>query len=445
MSLRWRVTLGATAVLSFALLLVALGVAGLLRRSIEYDTRTLLTGRLNAVASLVVDGKITDTLESTGREVGQIQVIDANGIVVSRTPGLADSTRFDVVAPPAPGGQVVTTVDGAMIDNDPAERYQLIARTVTSPDGPMTVYAVTSLDPARRAQDHLETRLLLVLPLLAAFTGLVIFRVVGRAMRPVAIMRRDVERISDHGDLSARVSPAASDDELARLGDTLNHMLERLENAAMQRELFAAAASHELRSPLSAVRTELEVALAYPDRIDWRRTAEDSLIEIERLERLARDLRVLTRNRNQHHADRRCDLAALVRRELDRRRCDSLVVEARIGDAIVAADGDDVVQVVRNLLDNAERHARSTIVVAVVADGSFSSLSVANDGTGISPDDRVLVFEPFTRLDQARTLEAGGSGLGLAIVRSIMIEAGGSIEIVDRLQGVEFVARFPTA
>lgn len=445
MSLRWRVTLGATAVLSFALLLTALGVAGLLRRSIEYDTRTLLTARLNAVASLVTDGVITDTLESTGREVGQIQVIDAEGRVRSRTPGLADSTRFDVVPPPAQGDQVVTRVDGSMIDNDPAEQYQLIARTVSSPDGLMTVYAVTSLDPAKRAQEHLETRLLLVLPLLAVFTGLVIFRVVGRAMRPVALMRRDVERISDDGDLSARVTPAASDDELARLGDTLNHMLERLENATTQRELFAAAASHELRSPLSAVRTELEVALAYPDGTDWSKTAEDSLIEIERLEHLARDLRVLTRNRTRHHADRRCDLAVLVRQEVDRRRCEGLSHDVRIDHAVVAADGEDVLQVVRNLLDNAERHARTTITVTVGTSGPLASLSVANDGPGISPDDRLRIFEPFTRLDQARTLDTGGSGLGLAIVRSIMIEAGGSIEIPDHAHGVEFVARFPIA
>ncbi len=440
-SLRWKVTIGATAVLSFALLLTALGVAGLLRRSIEYDTRSLLTERVRAVGALISEGGLTDTLESTGREIGQLQVIDADGQVVSRTPGLADSTRFDVVAAPRLGQEVVTTVDGATIDDDPAERYQVIAHTVDSPAGLMTVYGVTSLDAGRKAQQHLETRLLLALPLLAAFVGLVIYRVVGRAMRPVEVMRRDVERIAD-GDLSARVTPTASDDELARLGDTLNHMLERLENAATQRELFAAAASHELRSPLSAVRTELEVALAYPDRADWSQTAEDSLIEIDRLEHLARDLRVLTRNRSVQPADRRCDLGALARSEITRRRADRIEYRADIDDAVVMADDEEVLQVLRNLLDNAARHARSTIELSVDHEGSMVSLSVANDGAPISPADRDRIFEPFTRLDEARSLDTGGSGLGLAIVRSIMIEAGGSIEVVERMQGAEFVARF---
>jgi len=435
------VTIGATAVLSFALLLTALGVAGLLRRSIEYDTRALLTERVGAVAAQISVGDFTDMLGSTGREIGQVQVIDAEGHVVLRTPGLADSTRFDVVPTPRRGQEVMTIVDGDTIDNDPDERYQLIARAVDSPVGPMTVYAVTSLNSATRAQRHLEIRLLLALPLLAAFTGFVIHRVVGRAMRPVEAMRRDVEHISE-GDLSSRVTPTASDDELARLGDTLNHMLERLENAAAQRELFAAAASHELRSPLSALRTELEVAQAYPDRADWPRTAENSLIEIDRLEHLARDLRVLTRNRNVGVTDRRCDLAALTRRELDRRNFGHVRYHAEIDDGAVTAENDEVLQVLRNLLDNAERHARSTIDIRVDHEGSMVSLSVANDGVPIALADRDRIFEPFTRLDEARSLDTGGSGLGLAIVRSIMIEAGGSIEVTERTHGAEFVARF---
>lgn len=440
-SLRWKVTIGATAILSFALLLVALGVAGLLRRSIEYDTRALLTERVIAVAAQINDGDLSDTLESTGREIGQVQVIDAEGDVVSRTNGLADGTRFDVVPTPPLGQEVTTIIDGDIIDNDANEQYQLIARTVDSPAGPMTVYAVTSLNSARRAQHLLEIRLLLALPLLAVFTGFVIHRVVGRAMRPVETMRRDVERISE-SDLSARVTPTATDDELARLGDTLNHMLERLENASAQRELFAAAASHELRSPLSALRTELEVAQAYPDRADWPRTVEDSLIEVDRLEHLARDLRVLTRNRNSGAIDRRCDLAALTRRELDRRISDRVEYVAEVDDAVVAADEGEVLQVLRNLLDNAERHAQSAIEVRVAHEGATVSLSVANDGPPIPLADRERIFEPFTRLDEARSLDTGGSGLGLAIVRSIMIEAGGSIDVAERLRGTEFVARF---
>ena len=117
-------------------------------------------------------------------------------------------------------------------------------------------------------------------------------------------MRAEVDRI-EAADLSGRVHAGSSDDEIANLGLTLNRMLDRLEEASSRQQLFAAAASHELRSPLSTIRTELEVGLAYPDRAEWPKVAEDSLIEIARLEELTRDLRMLTRSRSMQ-ARRRC-------------------------------------------------------------------------------------------------------------------------------------------
>ncbi|MEO6652794.1 MAG: histidine kinase dimerization/phospho-acceptor domain-containing protein [Ilumatobacteraceae bacterium] len=131
-------------------------------------------------------------------------------------------------------------------------------------------------------------------------------------------MRREVEAISA-GDLSARVTPPTTDHEISRLGATLNGLLGRLEASADQQQLFAASASHELRSPLSAIRTEMEVALAYPAATDWPACGQDVLVEVGRLERLARDLRVLT---GRHSVDERasCDLAELITQEVRRHR-----------------------------------------------------------------------------------------------------------------------------
>ena len=210
---------------------------------------------------------------------------------------------------------------------------------------------------------------------------------------------------------------------------TLNRMLDRLEEAASRQELFAASASHELRSPLSAIRTEVEVALAYPDRAEWQAIGQDLLVEVTRLEELSRDLRTLTRSRSAvSTVARPFDLAELVASEVVRRRpVRPIHLGAERVVSMVVADRDGVVRVVRNLLDNAERHAASEIRVEVTAEAGGVTLVVANDGEPIPVGMHERIFDAFTRLDEARTLDAGGSGLGLAIARLVMQSNGGTL------------------
>ncbi len=443
--LRWKITIGATAIVALSLLLASLAVTGLLRRSIADDTEALLVGRIDAIEVQMADGELPTILESTGREVGQIQVIDDAGTIVARTPGLAVTTRFDVVDAPAPGDSASATVGGAAIDNDPGEDYRLVVRTVTTSAGDLTIYAVTSLDPALRAETYLRQRLLLVFPMVILVVGFVVFRVVARALAPVDAMRAEVDRM-EASDLSTRVTTEERDEEITNLGRTLNHLLDRLEAAAKRQQLFAAAASHELRSPLSAIRTELEVGLQYPDRTDWQRTATDSLAEVERFDPLARDLRVLTSATSVNSSQKTtasCDLHSVVVDEMYRRVSrHQLVCSTGPTAAPVVGERNVVVQVVRNLLDNAERHAMSRIEV-VVTDGRV--LRITNDGAPVAPADCESVFDPFTRLDEARALDAGGSGLGLAIVRAIMQSLGGSVVCEPRTSGASFVATFTSA
>ncbi len=442
-TLRWRITLGATAIVLFALVIVSLAVAGLLRGSLERNTEELLVERVAAVETLIAVGDLGPILDSTGREIGQVQVIDASGQVISKTSGLADTTRFDVVDIPPAGERAATTVNGSSIDNDPGEQYRLVGSTVASADGDLTIFAVTSLDASHRAQGYLTSRLLWALPLIALITAAVVHGVVGRALNPVEKMRRDVEEMSAT-DLSKRLAVGRHDDEFARLASTMNGFLDRLDASAGQQRLFAANASHELRSPLSAIRTGLEVGLAYPDRADWERTAQDSLIEIERLERLSRDLRVLTR----HHdasGNSSTDVVELVRSEVDR-RSDRVRFESKVDVAHAQIDLDGLVQVIRNLLDNAERHAASSVEATVRSgDDGTVRIHVVNDGASIPDADRERIFEPFMRLDDARSLDAGGSGLGLAISRVILASAGATVETVGRRTGAEFVVVLPSA
>jgi signal transduction histidine kinase len=431
--------------LAVALVVGAVAAAVVLRRALASDAESQLVDRVDSVEALMGAGLLTRVLTPTGPEVGQVQVVNESGSVVAVTPGLAGTTRLDVIDAPPVGEQTRATVDGQSIGGVPGRQYRVVARTVSTVVGPLTIYAVTSLDASHRAERYLRDSLLIGLPLLLALAAWLIYRVVKRALAPVDAMRAEVDRI-EAADLSGRVRASSSDDEIAKLGLTLNRMLERLEEASNRQQLFAAAASHELRSPLSAIRTELEVALTYPDRAEWTKVAEDSLIEVARLEELTRDLRLLTRSRSmQVSVARPVDLSELVSSEVARRRpAGGIHYVVDVSSAEIAADPDAVVRVVRNLLDNSERHAASEIRVVVSSDSKGVTLSVANDGPGIPAVELERIFEPFMRLDEARSLDIGGSGLGLAIARSIMTALGGAIIAAPVDHGVEFRATFPS-
>jgi signal transduction histidine kinase len=311
----------------------------------------------------------------------------------------------------------------------------------------LTIYGVTSLKAAQQVEHHLRQVLGVGLALLVVLAAVLIWWVVGRALAPVDAMREVVDRIQA-SDLDERVEIVKQNDEISRLGITLNRMLARLQEASSRQRLFAAAASHELRSPLSAIRTELEVGLTYPDQTDWKVVANESLIEVERLEHLARDLAQLTRLHANVPVVRAepCDLALLVEAELGRRGVPTGVVHrAELRPVTIVAPKDSVIRVLRNLLDNAERHAATEIVVAtgIIADPPTAQLLVGNDGPPVPDAEWERIFDPFTRLDDARDLDEGGTGLGLAIARGLVESLGGTLSVAAVATGAAFEANFP--
>jgi signal transduction histidine kinase len=432
-------------VVGVLLLAAGLAAASLLRRTLESDTQSVLVDRVDAVADLIANGELPRVLQSEGQQVAQVQVVDASGNVLAISFGLGSTSRLDVIAAPPSGTQVAATVDGSLIEAASGSRYRVVARTVPSGLGPLTIYAVTSLDSAAVAERHLRNEFLIAWPLLTLLGSLAVYWVVGRALQPVEKMRNELNNITTT-ELSRRVDPGAGVDEISRLGTTLNQLLERIEDASVRQRLFAAAAAHELRSPLSAIRTELEVGLAYPSRAQWPLIAQDLLIELSRLETLAQDMRTLSRPRSAASTvpPHTFDLAALVNAELNRDRSNrSVQIEADLSAVTIAADPEAVLQVVRNLLANAERHAKHTIRIAVQTAHNGVSLVVSNDGSSIPDDKLEEIFEPFVRLDEARSLDNGGSGLGLAICRSLMLGCGGTLTAEHVEDGARFVAWFP--
>jgi signal transduction histidine kinase len=452
-TLRLRVTAAAAGLLTVALVVSVTALAGFLRATLVHNVESHLDHQIDEVVALAKRGDLGAAIPPTGRESGQIQVIAGDGRVVARSEGVASTTRLDVLARPSPGGQVSATVDGRRVDGDRGEQYRVVARATDTPAGPVVVYGVSTLRGAQRAVRALRVASLVGIPALVLMAALFAWRAVRRALAPVDAMSAEVDEIEAHA-LDRRLAAPAGDDEIARLARTLNHMLDRLDNAVRLQRRFAADASHELRSPLAAARAQLEVGLAYPDRTDWPTTAANVLDEVNRLERLAGELLDLARFAGGSTADgqgvtprrERFDLAELVAREAASPEWRNLPLTTRPAPAAaVVADPDLVTRAVRNLLANAGRHARSSVVVETGASGASAWVRVANDGPPIPAGDRERIFEPFARLDGARDATRGGAGLGLAIARRNARAHDGDLTLEPGDDGAAFRLTLPLA
>lgn len=232
----------------------------------------------------------------------------------------------------------------------------------------------------------------------------------------------------------------SSKDEIGRLARTTNETLAALESAVERQRRFVADASHELRSPIASLRTQLEVGVAHPELLDVPGAVEDTV----RLQRLAADLLLLARlDAGERPSGARVDLAAMVREESSQRVADRIPV--RVGELAggeVAGSRSQLARVLGNLLDNAQRHAVASVRVAVVREGEWAVLRVEDDGPGVPESERERIFERFVRLDDARARDDGGAGLGLAIARDVAVRHGGSLGVRT---GSVFELRLPVA
>ncbi|GAA2408755.1 hypothetical protein GCM10010404_78410 [Nonomuraea africana] len=276
--------------------------------------------------------------------------------------------------------------------------------------------------------------------------GVAMWRTVGRTLTPVEAIRAEMERIITAADLHRRVPLPARRDEIRRLAMSVNATLDRLERAVEQQRRFVSDVSHELRSPITGLRTGLEDAALHPDEMDQVSVVESALTATERLENIVADLLVLARRDAGIPAEtERLDLAALVRQEVARRPRRVPVTVKAEPHVMVEAGKLGIARVLTNLLDNGARHARTAVQVRVFRDGEDAVVEVKDDGEGIPPDNRERVFERFVRLDEGRRRDPSGSGLGLAISREIVRDHHGSLTIADSPVGACFVLRLPAA
>ncbi len=469
---RVRTTVAAVLVVGAALAVGASGMFLLLDRSLVGSLEASTTSQSEATAVLAATGDLPTRIPAGGPSL--VQVVSTDGRVLASTP---ESVGIGPFLPPlAPDATSPIRRVRSLGGSEEGEGPWLVARRVATLHGEaITVEVATSLDTLNEVLLRLGVALSLGVGLLVALVGATAWFLAGRALRPVEAIRAEVADISGR-DLHRRVPEPPVVDEIGRLAETMNDMLDRLESAAARQRRFVADASHELRTPLSVIQAQLEVLSAHPDG-RWPEVVAEVLSETQRLSRLVEDLLSLARSDRPeaHRAWANVDLDELVLAEVRWLRAQpGLAVDASgVSAGRVRGDPDQLRRVIRNLCDNAARHATGRIrlelrSVAAVGPawaprpsgttalaGAPASpaagaveLVVSDDGPGIPTEDRLRVFDRFVRLDEARNRLQGGSGLGLAIVAEIIAIHGGEVWVEDAswggvARGAAFHARFP--
>lgn len=431
-SLRMRLTLIASGALFVALVVGAFALTTVLSRTRIDALDTVVRDRVATVAALAESDQLPDALPVA--EPGEIvQLLDADGGVLATSPNA--SRTLPVVPLDAldvgPGTTVGSTAASAYDDE-----ARIASRSVTYRGEPVTVVATVPIAEVQSVIDALRLALVVVVPLLTLALALVVWLILGRALRPVEELRRGAAQVASTGGPGSLPVPWR-DDELGSLARTLNSMLDRLDAGAARQRTFVADAAHELRSPLATLRASIEVARLHPDSYDTAELAGDLEAEVLRMQALVDDLLLLARVGSAPSARTDVDLAKVVH-DVVPTTAVSLVVQ---GSGRAFAGETSVGRVVRNLVDNAVRHASAQVTVTV----SDGLVQVDDDGAGLAEGDYERVFERFVRLDDARERDAGGSGLGLAIAREVARELGGDITLArSPLGGLRAELRLPT-
>ena len=460
-SVRSRITAAAVVVVAVALAVTAATLVTLVRDSLvkSLDEATELVA--DDVATKLANGTLPAVIPVPGGADDEdlvIQVLDSDRRVVAASENLVG--RGPVVPDePDPDDDDHLRITVKRLPVDSNESFRVFGSRATGPSGEdLTVYVATELAPVKNTLSDLHRAITVGAPLLLILAGLAVWLLVGRALRPVEAIRRQVAEISESG-LDRRVPEPPDDDEVGRLARTMNAMLGRLQRSAERQRRFVSDASHELRSPLATTRTTLEVALAHPETTTWQSAAGDVLAETDRMERLVDDLLFLARGDEGKllAAPEPVDLDDIVGAEAARLRARARVEVdiSAVGAARVQGVAAHLERVVRNLLENAEIHARSAVSVSLGGDRGAVVLAVTDDGPGVAPADRERIFDRFVRLEEARARPGargvpvdnrGGAGLGLAIAREIVAAHGGALTVDDAPGGgARFVVRLPTA
>ncbi|MBS0581044.1 MAG: HAMP domain-containing protein [Proteobacteria bacterium] len=459
-SLGFRLVAWYAGVLTVVFMLLGLLTVLFLRHYLEANLLDIQARRASQIGATLVAhatranetwlGAQVETLYSPEANDRFIRITHADGALVYAS-GTPHDARFDPAdVPPPAGGAGVRKLE------IPGGALLIAARTADGADGTRYLIEVgTSAAASEATLAHVLMLLAIGLPITVAITVAGGFVLVRRALAPVERMGLKAEAISQHN-LSERLPVVHSGDQLERLSVSLNHMIERLEQAIHSSKQFVADASHELRTPLTVMRGELE-ALAQDARLhgETREALGSVLEEVDRLSEIVEGLFALSRlDAGEAHSEWvRFDLAELVGSTAAQM---SLLAEDKqvsltcmvATPAFVTGDRARLKQVVVNLLDNAIKYTPpgGQVSLSVRREGATAVFEVSDSGCGIPAEALPHVFERFFRVDGSRSRERGGAGLGLSIVKSICTAHGAAVEVSSVAgAGSTFRVRHPLA
>jgi len=434
-----RVRVTAAAVLAVA---CALGAsAAFVDGSLQHDRQRILMTTAQQQANEVADFNPEMALPlvlppDPSLQLGLVQVV-RNGKVIG-------ASRVLAKIPPLwlPGEPQVQ--ENSYVLGGQARDVHVVAVPLNVAHIKATVVVITSLGQYDNSLADVQRILEIGMPILLAVVGLICWIIVGRALRPIEALRREVTEIATSPG-HHRIAEPGTGDEVGRLARTLNSMLDRIEASSARERRFVSDASHELRSPIANIRTEIEVALHHPEFADWPSTAREVLSQNERMGQLVQELLLLARSDEGSllPSSGATDLAEVTESIVVASRGSGPEVVVRTVAAPVAVPPVYLERMVANLVGNARRFAASTVEVTVSREGSTAILRVRDDGPGVAPADRARIFERFVRLDEARDRGDGGFGLGLAIVADLCRAYGGTVDVGDAGPGAVFTMRFP--
>ena len=436
-STRWRVALLAALASALALGFGSWWFVSMLQNGLTTAAGRQADDKLIAVKALLDSGVAPiDVVRRLGYGGYQITPAATEG---ETCPGTSTYSESD-------GNPVIVSSSGCVTAVPFGGEGSVFTAALTS-DRKHDVIATAPLDPIGLDTVDTTQRLLWgIVPATSLLIGAVAWFAVRRSLRAVEGIRTEVDGVRAR-DLGRRVPVPDSGDEITELAVTMNDMLGRLDRSVQRQSQFTADASHELRTPLASLRTQLEVQLAHPGRIDWRATCENAVLDVTRMQDLVADLLLLSKLDAEQTTEReRVAMADLVTEHVEGRIPGDIALDVKI-EAMPVVEGHigRLDRVLRNLVDNAVQHARSRVTITLTTQDGQCVLIMADDGPGIPPEDRERVFDQFVRLDEDRSRDDGGSGLGLAIAAEIAREHGGSLAVAESQQGARMEFRLPLA
>lgn len=418
---------------------VCLAIAGgvlllVLYRSLESTAETAAALRAERIAAALAPDGLDDldsTLLATDGQIGVVQLVGATGVIRAASNG---APRSPLAMVHLDDGQARYV---GRVESSTDDEYWVSARGAVADGEQVTVLVAVDREPVESIVAKVGALLGVGAPFLIGLVAVGTFRLVGAALRPVEAIRTRVASISS-ADLTERVPVPRTRDEIAELATTMNAMLSRLEHGRAAQLRLVSDVSHELRSPLATITTALELAAGRPELIDGDLIDESLLPESRRMNQLLEDLLLLARSDEGALGLRRQDvdiddlLAAEANRLYGTPKINA-VTDIRV--CRVVGDRAALTRVIRNLVDNAARYARSTVTLSCRPESGRVVITVADDGPGIPVGDRGRIFERFVRLDAARTRTSGGTGLGLSIVGEVVRSHHGSVTVGEAAGG----------